>query len=327
MPHVRPNPLEARDAIRRALVGAGLTEVVTPALVPAPQASALGWPVAAANGVAGEDAIEGETIAVTNPLSERHAVLRHGVVGSLLDVLALNERHGRGDLAIFEVGKGYARAADGTPAEWWRLAFLLAGASGAAAWNRPSRAFDLDDAKGVVELLAEVLGLAEVQYATHAAGPPLHPGRAARATAGEALAGLVGELHPSVLATWDLRAERVIVAELAISGLSGGQLGPVRVAPIPRSQSLERDLAVVVPEALPAAEVAATIRGAGPGTLRRVALFDVYRGAPLAAGEKSLAWRLVFGADDRALTDAEVDAGVAALAAALAAAHGARLRT
>ena len=172
---VKPN---RGDAL--CLVGAGLTEVVTPALVPASQASALGWPVAAANGIADEGAVEGETIAVTNPLSERHAVLRPGVVASLLDVLALNERHGRGDLAIFEVGKGYARAADGAPAEWWRLALLLAGASGPAAWNRPSRPFDLDDAKGVVEILADALGLPDVQYETYAVGAPLHPGRAAR---------------------------------------------------------------------------------------------------------------------------------------------------
>ncbi len=152
MPHVRANPLELRDALRRALAGAGLTEVVTPALVPAGQATDLGWPVRAADGVPGEAATDGPAVVVTNPLSERHAVLRQGLVGSLLDVLALNERHGRGDVAIFEAGKGYARAADGSAAEWWRLGFLLAGSAGSAAWNHPPREHDVDDAKGIVEL-------------------------------------------------------------------------------------------------------------------------------------------------------------------------------
>ncbi len=327
MPHVRANPLELRDLVRRALAGAGLTEVVTQALVPASQAAALGWPVGAADGVPGEVAVAGSFITVTNPLSERHAVLRQSLVGSLLDVLALNERHGRADVAIFEIGKGYAKAPDGTPAEWWRLAFLLAGEAGSAARNRPAHPFDLDDAKGIVDLVGRLLGLPEAAFTPHLAGPPLHPGRAARAAAGEACIGLMGEVHPSILAAWDLRAQRVLVAELAIAGLSGGQPRPVRVAPIARFQPLERDIALVVPESLAAADVATTLRAAGGGTLGRITLFDIYRGNPLAAGEKSLAWRMVFAAEDRALADDEVDAEVARLVEAAVSAHGARLRT
>ena len=327
MPHVRPNPLELRDALRRALAAAGLTEVVTPALVPVSQAASLGWPVRAADGVPGELATDGPVVTVTNPLSERHSVLRRGVVASLLDVLALNERHGRGDVAIFEIGKGYAQAPDGAPAEWWRLAFLLAGASGPAAWNCPARPFDLDDAKGFVELVGRALGNPEPTFTPHAGGAPLHPGRAALAAAGDRCAGLVGELHPSILAAWDLRAERVLVAELAIAGLAGGQLVPVRVVPVARFQPLGRDIALVVPESLAAADVAATLRAAGGEMLRRIELFDIYRGTPLGSGEKSLAWRAVFAAEDRTLTDEEIDAEVDRLVAAVVSAHGARLRT
>jgi len=327
MPHVRPNPLELRDALRRALAAAGLTEVVTPALVPVSQAASLGWPVRAADGVPGELATDGPVVTVTNPLSERHSVLRRGVVASLLDVLALNERHGRGDVAIFEIGKGYAQAPDGAPAEWWRLAFLLAGASGPAAWNRPARPFDLDDAKGFVELVGRALGSPEPTFTPHVGGAPLHPGRAALAAAGDRCAGLVGELHPSILAAWDLRAERVLVAELAIAGLAGGQLVPVRVVPVARFQPLGRDIALVVPESLAAADVAATLRAAGGEMLRRIELFDIYRGTPLGSGEKSLAWRAVFAAEDRTLTDEEIDAEVDRLVAAVVSAHGARLRT
>jgi phenylalanyl-tRNA synthetase beta chain len=327
MPHARTNPLERRDAIRRVLVGAGLTEVVTPALVPAAQAAALRWPVMVAAGIPGETAVDGPVVTVTNPLSERHAVLRRGLVGSLLDVLAFNERHGRGDVAIFEIAKGYAQAPDGSPAEWWRLAFLAAGVAGASGWNRPARPYDLDDGKGIVELLARVLALPGLAWAPHEDGAPLHPGRAAHGEAPRVLAGLVGELHPSVRAAWDLRAERVVVAELAISGLSGGQLVPVRVLPVGRFAPQERDLALVVPERLAAADLALTLRAAGGDTLRRLALFDIYRGSPLAAGEKSLAWRATFAADERTLTDQEVDADVMRLVSAVASVHGARLRT
>ncbi len=331
MPSYLPNPLERRDAIRRALVGAGLFEVVTSALVPAQQAGNLGWPSSAADGVPGAKAAAGRPVAVTNPLSERHAVLRSGLVASLLDVLALNERHGRRDVAVFEIGKGYAAGPDGAALEWWRLGLLVAGDATPAAWNRSARPADLDDAKGLVELVATTDGSAEPVFEPWTAGSPLHPGRAAQARAAAAdgsvgLAGLVGELHPDVLAAWDLRAERVYVAELAVAGLDAGRRVAVRVRPLGRYPGVERDLAVVVEEATPAGAVAATLRGAGGPNLREVRLFDVYRGAPLAPGEKSLAWRVTFRHDERTLADEEVEAAVQALLDAAAVAHGARLR-
>ncbi len=178
MPHFRPDPLERRNALRGALLGAGLTEVVTPALVPDTQAARLAWPIDAADGVPGADAVAGDSIRVRNPLSERHAVLRSGLVGSLLDVLALNERHGRRDVAIFEIGKGYARGADGFPAEWWRLGFLLAGDAVPPTWSLASRPWDVEDAKAVAALVARTAGGPEPTFRVHAGGAPLHPGRA-----------------------------------------------------------------------------------------------------------------------------------------------------
>jgi phenylalanyl-tRNA synthetase beta chain len=327
MPHFRPDPLGRRDAVRRALVGAGLSEVVTTALVPEAQAARLGWPVSAANGVDGEGAVEGAPIRVRNPLSERHAVLRPGLVASLLEVLALNERHGRADVAVFEIGKGYAAPRGVASAEWWRLGLLVAGAALPPSWSLPGRPWDLEDAKALVALVAIASGAPQPAFEPWRAGPPLHPGRAARAAAGDAVIGLVGEVHPDTLAAWDLRSERVLVAELAVAGLSGGQLPPVRVVPMGRHPAAERDLAVVVPEATAAGDVAATLRAAGAPLLRAATLFDVYRGAPLAEGEKSLAWRIVVRADDRALEEGEVDALFDAIIAALVAAHGARVRT
>ncbi len=89
---------------------------------------------------------------------------------------------------------------------------------------------------------------------------------------------------------------------------------------------MDRDLAIIVAGERPAAEVEATIRRHAGELLRGVRLFDLYRGAPLAAREKSLAYRLVFGARDRTLTEAEVDAAVAGVQAGLQADLGARLR-
>lgn len=326
MPHYRPDPVEVRDAVRRALVGAGLTEVVTPALVPEDQAARLAWPADAADGVAGQDAVPGRAVRVRNPLSERHAVLRAGLVASLLDVLAHNERRGRGDAAIFEVGKGYGADAGGAPAEWWRVGFLLTGVAVAPSWSLAGRTWDVEDAKALVALIARIGGAPEPVFRAHRGGAPLHPGRAARVEAAGMVAGLVGEVHPAILAAWDLRAERVVVGEVAVAGLAAGQLPTVRSAPFERHAPTERDVALVVDESTPAGDVAATLRAAGSPELRGLVLFDVYRGAPLRDGEKSLAWRLRLQAGEAPLEEAAVEGVVERLVEAVARAHGGRLR-
>jgi phenylalanyl-tRNA synthetase beta chain len=329
-PPWRPSPLELRDAVRQTLVGAGVVEVVSHALVSPRHLEAFRW-AGDDEPAAGETPAGGHPILVLNPLSPDHSMLRQGLIASLADVVSTNVRHGREDLALFEIGEGYGRDGEATH-EWWRLGIALAGAREPAAWDRPARAADLDDAKGLVELLAGRLALRRPTWTALTTEPALHPGRSAwvRATRPDGTLGLVGrvgELHPSLVERWDLRVDRLIVAELSIAGLSGGQLPVVRVAPILRHPAVERDLAVVVPEALPAALVDETIRHAAGPLLVSVGLFDVYRGTPLAPGEKSLAERLVFQAADRTLTDPEIDSALEAIVAALADELGARLRT
>ncbi|HEY4634223.1 MAG TPA: hypothetical protein VIH00_09925, partial [Candidatus Limnocylindrales bacterium] len=194
------------------------------------------------------------------------------------------------------------------------------------SWNRPARPYDLDDAKGLVELLAHGLGRPAPRYAPLGADPVLHPGRAARVV-GDDVRGRVGELHPSLIDALELRADRVIVGELAIAGLSGGTPAVPRGATPPRHPAVERDIAVVVAESRPAAEVEAAIRRHAGQLLARVRLFDIYRGRPLAEDEKSLAYRLEFQAPDRTLTESEVDAAIAAITAGLATDVDGHLRT
>jgi phenylalanyl-tRNA synthetase beta chain len=325
MPHYRHSPLEIRDVVRDTLAGVGLSEAVTFALVSPAMVERFGPiedPVVPGEGQAG-----GRPVTVTNPLSSQHSVLRQSLIGSLLEVVSTNTRIGRPDIAIFEVGKGYGAIDDGDTHEWWRLGLALTGAADVPTWDRPARAFDLEDAKGLIELVAERLGYPRPTYSPLTDDPNLHPGRAARVYTDDRIAGRVGEVHPGVIEDLDLRAGRVIVAELAIAGLSGGQPTTPRVAAPSRHPLVDRDLAVIVAEATPAADVEAAIRqNAGP-LLRTVALFDIYRGRPLAAEEKSLAYRLAFGADDRTLVESEVDAAMAAITGGLASDVGGRLRT
>jgi phenylalanyl-tRNA synthetase beta chain len=328
MPPYRHSPLGVRDAIRETLAGAGLTETVSHALVSPHLAERFDW-TAEVPPVAGGTPAVGRPIAVTNPLSADHSRLRRSVTGSLVEIVSTNIRRGRDDVAIFEIGFGYGRDGDQTR-EWTRLAIALTGDLEPASWNRPARAADLDDAKGVIELVCRRLGFDPPAYRPLADEPLLHPGRAGAVVAlraGEtALSGVVGELHPTVADEADVRGARVIVAELEIAGLASGVLADVRAAAPSRHQASERDLAIVVGESVPAASVAEAIRAAGGPELRSVALFDIYRGTPLAADEKSLAWRLAFQADDRTLTEPELEAAVAAITDAVGRTGG-RIRT
>ena len=327
MPTYRHSPLRLRDTVRETLAGAGLSEVATFALVS--PAMVERFRAIEDIVVPGEGEAGGRPVTVTNPLSSQHSVMRQSLIGSLLEVIETNVRQGRQDVAIFEIGKGYGATEDGNSThEWWRLGIALTGAAEVPAWNRPARAYDLDDAKGVTDLIATRLGLQPPEYAPLTDDPRLHPGRATRVQAGDALAGHLGELHPADVEALGLRtSSRILVAELAISGLSGGQPSVPRATTLPRHPAVDRDLAVIVAEDAAAADVEAAIRRHAGPLLRSVALFDIYRGRPLAEGEKSLAYRLAFQADDRTLVESEVDDALATVTAGLTADVGGRLRT
>jgi phenylalanyl-tRNA synthetase beta chain len=275
----------------------------------------------------GDDPARGRPIRAKNALSAEHAILRQELIGSLLEVVDLNLAQGRDDIAIFEVGKGYGYdEAAGAVHEWWRLGLALTGASRPAAWNRAAQPWEVDDAKGIVELIAARLGFDAPTWTALVDSPVFHPGRSARGRSAGALAASIGELHPALRASLDLRAERVIIGTVAVRGLAGGSAPAIKVRPIPRFPAVERDLAVVVARARTAGEVEGSIRAAGGALLGEVRLFDIYRGQPLAADEQSLAYRLRFQAEDRTLTDSEIDAALTAVTAAVATEVGGRIR-
>ncbi len=219
MPAYRPSPLRLRDHVRSILVGAGLQEVVGYALVAPATVERFGGHDDA--DVASEGRVQGRPIVVTNPLSSQHSVMRQELLGGLLEVVADNQRRGREGVAIFEIGSGYGATDEGA------VQVVAAGVrvdrSTRASRLGPGHARpELGDGKGLLELLASSLGLPAVTYATLRDDPRLHPGRAALVRAGEGMAGRIGELHPTLAETLELRGHRVIVGQVAIAGLSAG---------------------------------------------------------------------------------------------------------
>jgi phenylalanyl-tRNA synthetase beta chain len=155
-----------------------------------------------------------------------------------------------------------------------------------------------------VETLLDGLHIpAKYEPATH---PSLHPGKTAHLLAGERHLGVMGELHPEVASQYDLPETPVLVAELNLDVIY--TLIPARyeTVPVPLYPPVVEDLALVMNDDVPAAQVEFLIRQTGGATLSEVTLFDVYRGDKLGPGRKSLAYHLTYLAPDKTLTDKDV---------------------
>jgi phenylalanyl-tRNA synthetase beta chain len=137
--------------------------------------------------------------------------------------------------------------------------------------------------------------------------------------------GILGELHPDVLEHYEL-PDRVVALEIDLAKLFEVSGNPFQYRPLPKFPGIERDIAIVVRQGMPADGIMEAIRKEGGNILRSVALFDLYRGEQVPEGHQSMAFTLEFQAADRTLTDEEADAGVQRIASALARNFGAVLR-
>lgn len=286
------------DRVRATLVASGLFEVTTSSLVA--KDAWRGWRLP-------EDSPLGRTVDLMLALSEAQAVLRTSLLPSLGEVLKRNLSRRLTDVRIFELGRAYRPRGEGElPAEPRLVAGLLTGRITPAAWWSAPRSADFFDAKGVVEAVLAAVGVVSYEFRP-AVWPPLHPGRTAELWVDGERAGLVGELHPEVQEALDA-PERVAVFEIDLGVLGRAEQVPLVFRPLPRFPAVTRDLAFVLPSTVAARTVEETVREAADALLDEVRLFDVYTGANLPEGHRSLAFALSFRSAERTLTDDEVDA-------------------
>jgi phenylalanyl-tRNA synthetase beta chain len=298
-PQQRNLALEGTEFVRDVLVGCGLDEIITYSLISLEDERRLHPERAPVD--------EAAYLRVRNPISAERAHLRRRLLAESLNAARANLRFG-GRVAIFELGAVFLpRPGELLPAEPPRLCVLLTGPRDPASWldGHGEAGFDFFDVKGVVETLLERLEVAGAAW-DYGADAAYHPGRSAVLRLGGAPIGQLGELHPRVADAFGLPAQPVCAAELELDALLHAWREDREMTPLSTHPPVYEDLAFVVREGVAAEQVRALIAETGRPLVRDVALFDLYRGDPIAAGSKSLAYALTYQADDRTLTDDEV---------------------
>ncbi len=314
--------LERTEMVRDALVRAGLQEIITYRLT-TPEREALLTPPGARS-----DWPDVEYVRLANPISRDKVVMRHTLLAGMLDVAASNLRY-REHVAFFEVGKVFIPCDAPLPDEPLRLGIVMRGPRRPESWlGRPdddASPMDFYDLKGVIESLVEQLHLPEVTYrpSEHSS---FHPGRAAELNVSGRNVGVFGELHPLVCKAFDLGDMPVLAGEFDLETLIGLIPATYKMKPISRYEAIRQDIALIVDEAVPAAEVEAVIWEAGGQLLRGVRLFDVYRGDPIPPGKKNLAYTLMYQSYERTLTTKKASKVHAKIAKALERRLGAKIR-
>lgn len=289
--------LDAESTVRDMLIRAGLTEARTVSLTNPTALDGLRLP---------PDHPWRSMVRLRNPLVEDHTHLRTTLVPGLLQVARGNISRRVTDIGVFELGRTF-HPSGASVAEHRQLTILMTGRIIRGAWNVPPEASTASffHLKGILESLVEELEITGTTF-SGASAPWLHPGKAAAVAADGEAVGVVGELHPDVAAAYELPAG-VFVADVHLEVLLKRAVFRPQFSPLPRFPSVRRDIAAVVPQTVPAADVERVIAEAGGGLLASVELFDVYTGQPVPAGHRNLAYALSFRSRDRTLAAEEVD--------------------
>jgi phenylalanyl-tRNA synthetase beta chain len=308
VPAATLSPRQTRTAIaRRTLAASGLLECVTFSFLPSAVAALFG-------GTAAE-------LRLLNPIAADLDRMRPTPVATLALAAQRNAARGWADVGLFEVGPVFA------PEGQTLVAAGLRAGSTPRSWIAPARPVDALDAKADALAVLAALGVPmEAVTATPDAPGHYHPGRSGVLRQGPKLVlAAFGELHPRVLAALDL-AGPVCAAEIFLDAVADPKRRRKGLPDLPAFQPLRRDFAFVVEAGVAAEAVLRAARGAVRGLIAGVDVFDVYAGAGLAEGRKSIGVEVVLQPRERSLTDAEIEEACGKIVAAVAKATGAELR-
>ena len=274
--------------LRDILVGQGLFEVVTNSLVDPRRLTP-------------EEAEQAATL--KNPLSEELSVMRTSLCGSLLAVVAHNFNRQVPAVQIFELGRVFHTRADAYD-ERRAVALMMAGNAPVTRWENGIRATDFYDLKGVLSSLFRSLRL---EMDLHPAENPLFAGGASfELRVGETVLGRAGLINPELARRYEVKLP-VWAAFLEFDKLERAARSNAVYKPVPRFPKSERDCAVIVGRAVKSGDLVETIKEVAPELIEEVDIFDVYTGKPIPDDKKSVAISITYRAEERTLTDAQVN--------------------
>ncbi len=286
------------ERMRNHLTSHGLSEVITYSFISPDAADILALD-------AGDERRKG--VRISNPLTEDQSVMRTTLIYSLLKVMRENANAGDYNLKIFEFGKVFLAGKPGElPTEKKRLACLMTGMRDHELWSSGELGMDFYDLKGCVESLTDSLRLTGIRFRSNAVQTFLHPGRACGIFLGEKSVGYMGEVHPDVLFRMDLK-NRALVFELDMEVLSEHISDDVAYREFSRYPESSRDVAFVIDSNVEVGAMLDIALATGEDLLERVRIFDVYAGAGIPEGKKSLGLRFTYRSDAATLTDDTVN--------------------
>ncbi len=284
----------------------GYDEIITYSFISPTYYDKIRWP---------EDDPRRESFRILNPLGEGTSIMRTTTLPSMLEILTRNYNFRNKAVRLYEFGRIYLPGGpDGLADE---RKFLTLGTYGEGT--------DFFTIKGVVEAILRSVRAENVRFEADSTNPSYHPGRCARVYAGEALIGTLGQIHPLVERNYDVDTE-LYAAELSLDQLMAVRGAEPEYVPLPKFPAVTRDIAVVCAEGVTVGALEDCIRRGAKGLLKDVALFDIYRGAGIAQGMKSVAFNLTLRSDERSLTAEDADADVRSILEALRDELGAVLR-
>lgn len=256
------------------------------------------------------------TVTISNPLGEDFSVMRTLTLNGMLNSLSVNYNRRNKEAMLFELGSVYLPKElplKELPVEKPQLTIGCYGN------------MDFYDIKGMTEELFEVLGIDKISYMPNNKISYMHPGRLADIYCEDKTIGYVGELHPAVLENYSI-GTKAYVAVIDVDVLVEKANFNRTFKQLPKFPAMQRDIAMLVEDKVIVKDIEDIIRQKGGKLLEAVELFDVYKGKQIQEGYKSVAYSISFRADDRTLTDEEVNAPMKKILAELEAKLNAQLR-
>ena len=243
-----------------------------------------------------EDSSLRDVVKIKNPLGEDYSVMRTSALPSMIESLGRNYARNNEYASLFEIGKIYLKNEDENklPTEKNILTIGMYGK------------VDFFDLKGVVENVLDGLGISKARFVRVNDNPTFHPGKTAGIQLRGKSAGVFGEIHPDVQEAYDIDTA-CYVAELDLDLLYEAAEEKNKYTPIPKFPAATRDIAVLVDDAVLVGDIEEAIRKAGGNLVEKISLFDVYKGAQIEEGKKSIAYAIVYRDPKKSLTDNEVN--------------------